>query len=172
MFLTPEQWLLVQPLLPSRSASRGRPARDLRPILEGILHKLATRTSWTIIPNHYASWQTCYQHYLLWKEDGTLREVIVALLEDLSRRGQFDLQQVFLQGHVTMEKHGRRIRLYYSAALPWSWQLRTALLYYQLGAARLELKQGLVSHPDPLVEVFAVDPPFSARGDCFPPFEP
>jgi transposase len=172
MTLTPEQWSRVQPLLPPPPSpgQRGHPALDQRLILEGILLKLATRISWRRVPFSCAPWQTCYQHYLLWKENGILRRVIKALLKDVEERGRFYLRRPALQGHVTMEQHGRRLRVYVSTAIAPTWQLSTAILYYQYAAALVELKRGITATPDPLVEILGFGRPLDSSGFSFTPY--
>ena len=83
--LTDDQWAAVEPLLPPlprRSDDRGRPWRDSRQVLDGILWVLSRDARWnTLPPGRYPPFQTCHRRYLRWRADGTLAVVADALRE-------------------------------------------------------------------------------------------
>jgi transposase len=54
--LTETAWMRIEPLLPQVD-DRGRRWRDHRQVVNGILH---------------GPWQTCYERYKRWDEDGTV----------------------------------------------------------------------------------------------------
>jgi transposase len=60
----------VQPLLPANSR-RGRPWRDHRQVLGGIVWKLHTGRPWRDVPVRFGPWQTCYSRLHRWQRDGT-----------------------------------------------------------------------------------------------------
>ncbi|MGW2221354.1 transposase [Nonomuraea sp. NPDC001684] len=59
-------------LLPS-AAGPGRPWREHRQVVNGILWRLETGSTWREIPKCYDPWQTCYER---WTEDGTWARVL------------------------------------------------------------------------------------------------
>jgi len=69
--LTDAQWERLEPLLPPQKPATGRPAKDHRTVVEGILWQLATRTPWRDLPERYGPWQTCYDRFSRWRRDGT-----------------------------------------------------------------------------------------------------
>jgi transposase len=169
MKLTDEQWLLVQPLLPPASPRtavppRGSgsplvgqsrpPASTQRNVLDGILWKLSARSAWRQIPPRFGAWQTCYFHYCHWKKAGVLRKIINALLGDVRERGQFDPEQAARSGLVKFEKIGCRVMVYLPADVAGSWQVSTALLFFNRIAYNIEKHAGLARLTDPLVEIF------------------
>ena len=168
MKLSDEQWLLVQPLLPPASlrtalhprasgsplVGQGRPAPAQRLVLDGILWKLAARSPWRQIPPRFGAWQTCYFHYRLWKKAGVLRKIINALLRDVRERGQFDLGLAAKNGFVKFEKRGRRVVVYLPANVAGSWQVSTALLFFNRVDHNIEKHAGLARLTDPLAEIF------------------
>ena len=83
--LTDDQWDAVKPLLPPlprRADDRGRPWRDCRQVLDGILWVLSRDVPWNTLPaGRYPPYQTCHRRYLRWKADGTLAVVADALRE-------------------------------------------------------------------------------------------
>jgi transposase len=90
--LTDEAFARVQPLLPNDSR-RGKPWRDHREVLGGILWKLHTGRPWRDVPGRFGPWQTCYGRLRRWQRDGTWPRVWAVLAAELAdspddRRGQ------------------------------------------------------------------------------------
>ena len=78
MDLTNEQWKIVEPLVPTprrRADGRGRPWRDPRDVLNGILWVLRTGAPWKDLPERYPPYATCFRRFKMWSEDGVLKEV-------------------------------------------------------------------------------------------------
>lgn len=82
--LTDEQWKLICDLFPAPKRT-GRPLRDRRSIMDGILWILRTGSPWRDLPNDFGPWATVWDLFDTWNGDGTL----VAILDRL--RGQVDL---------------------------------------------------------------------------------
>ncbi len=90
MDLTDEQWAVVQPLIgkpPRREDGRGRPWRDSREVLNGVLWILRTGAPWKDLPDRYPPYQTCHRRLQAWVRNGTIRRVLEALAKDLKDRG-------------------------------------------------------------------------------------
>jgi len=83
--LTDDQWAVLAPLLPKprrRPDGRGRPWRDRRDVLNGILWILKTGAPWPDLPRRYPPYQTCHRRYQAWIRAGVLDRVLYALAED------------------------------------------------------------------------------------------
>ncbi|MGC2967797.1 transposase [Paraburkholderia aspalathi] len=74
--LTDDEWTRVRHLFPERASTRGRPPKDVRPILDAILWVCRTGEKWHRLPPGFASQQTCYLKYMAWKNNGTLQAVL------------------------------------------------------------------------------------------------
>jgi transposase len=86
--LTNIQWQRIRPLIPGsemeRTGSRGgRPWRDPRAVLDGILWVLRTGARWGDLPRRYPPPQTCHRRFQKWVREGVLDEVLTALGEEL-----------------------------------------------------------------------------------------
>ncbi len=84
MDLTDEQWEILEPLIPApprRTDGRGRPWRDPRDVLDGILWVLRTGAPWRDLPERYPPYQTCHRRFQRWNEEGVLEEVLRALAD-------------------------------------------------------------------------------------------
>ncbi len=78
MDLTESQWVVVEKLIPEprlRHDGRGRPWRDPREVLNGILWVLRTGAPWKDLPERYPPYQTCHRRFQGWCRDGTLKRV-------------------------------------------------------------------------------------------------
>ena len=81
--LTKEQWERVKPLLPpEETGKRGRPRKDNRIMLNGMLWIARSGAQWRELPEAYGPWQSVYARFAKWREDGTLKKVFRALSED------------------------------------------------------------------------------------------
>jgi transposase len=103
--LNDEQWSKIGPLLP-KLKSRGRPFRDNRATLEGILWVLKTGARWRDLPEQYPSPATCWRRLQRWEEDGTWERVWRAFLAELDRRGWLDWEETFADATFASAKKG------------------------------------------------------------------
>ncbi|MFG2233553.1 IS5 family transposase [Streptomyces sp. NPDC048723] len=68
--LTEAAWEWIEPLLPQVDG-RGRPWRDHRQVVNGVLWRLRTGAPWRDLPERYGPWQTVYERFARWEADGT-----------------------------------------------------------------------------------------------------
>ena len=133
MDLTDAQWTILAPLFPKprvRRDRQGRPWRDPRDVLNGILWILRTGAPWKDLPDRYPSYQTCHRRFQRWVREGTLRRVLKALAADLHARGGLDLSETFIDGSFASAKKKGAASVRPSAARgPRSWPLQTALVF-------------------------------------------
>ncbi len=78
--LTDEGWELLKPLLPSQKPPLGRPRRDHRTILAGMLWVLGSGASWRDLPEkEFGPWQTVYGRYRKWRREGLWQSIMELL---------------------------------------------------------------------------------------------
>ena len=107
--LTDQQWDMIGrflPELPRRHDGRGRPWRENRPVLNGILWILRTGAPWADLPARYPSHQTCHRRFQRWVRDGVLRTVLEILAQALHDEGFLDLLETFIDGSFAPAKRG------------------------------------------------------------------
>lgn len=73
--LTDEQWKLIADLFPPPNRM-GRPRRNARDIVDGILWILNTGAPWRDVPSIFGSKSTVWGHFDQWNDDGTLQAVL------------------------------------------------------------------------------------------------
>lgn len=86
------QWAIVEPHLPKNSRKGGRPWKDHRTVINGILWKLNTGAQWRDVPEHYGSWQTLYDRYTYWRATGLWDNLMRTLLGELRKRDMLDTE--------------------------------------------------------------------------------
>ena len=133
MDLTNTQWSRIEPLVtsptPKRDA-RGRPARNPREVLNGILWILRTGAPWKDVPQRYPPYQTCHRRFQQWVRQGVFKRIVHQLAEDLYERGGIDIREAFIDGSFAPAKKGVLLSARHDAAkAPRSWQLQTLLVF-------------------------------------------
>ena len=132
MDLTDAQWAILKPRLQSRRRPqrRGRPWRDARQVLNGVLWILRTGAPWHDLPDRYPPYQTCHRRFQQWQRDGTLTRLLHRLAEDLRERGKLDLSETFIDASFSSAKKGALLsaRLGAENAVK-SWRSQTAMVF-------------------------------------------
>jgi transposase len=96
--LSDAQWARLRPLLPPLPQGRGRPRRDDRTIIEGILWRLATGVPWRDLPARFGPWRTVYSRFRRWQQAGIWDRILAALQTEADAKGELDWRRHFLDG--------------------------------------------------------------------------
>ena len=131
-FITPRQWRVLEPLLPPPDPirRRGRPPVDPRELLDAVFWKLAHKARWQDLPDYYPPMLSCRRYYRRLFLSGRFTTLLSALYQDLKARGEATLTRI-VQQQVFFTVTDKMLTL--PAAFDEIWQLRTALLFLQLG---------------------------------------
>jgi transposase len=95
--LTDAQWTRLAPLLPQR-ARTGRPAKEHRTLLNGMLWVLRSGAPWRDLPTDYGAWATVYSRFRRWREAGVWERVLRALQAEAAHDGTLDDTLAFIDG--------------------------------------------------------------------------
>jgi transposase len=100
--LSDEQWARIEPLLPhpTHHGKAGRPFKDHRLIINGILWILHTGAPWRDLPERYGPWKTVCDRLYRWRQDGTLVRIVTSLLDQLDDAGRIDHDLWCIDGSV------------------------------------------------------------------------
>src|SRR5688572_30030298 len=127
MDLTEKQWKILEPLIPkSKPHKVGRPPRDIRSVLNGILWTCRTGAPWHDMPDRYPSYQTCHRYFQSWVNSGLWNKILWRIALDLKDRGKIDLTECFIDGTFAAAKKGALVlEKLRKAKGPRSWQSQT-----------------------------------------------
>jgi transposase len=89
--LSDEDWAQVEPLLPVAGPQGGRPFRDHRQVVEGIIYRYRTGIPWRDLPaEQFGPWQTVWKRHHRFALDGTWDKVLTALQAAADADGRID----------------------------------------------------------------------------------
>lgn len=91
--LTDEQWEKLEPYF-KKENKRGRPYKDLRATVNGIIWILRSGAAWEDIPTRYGNWNTIYKCFAKWAEAGIFEKVF----KELSK--ECDLQDISIDSTI------------------------------------------------------------------------
>ncbi len=98
--LTDAQWERLRPLLPPQKPRTGRPAKDHRTVLNGILWILRTGSPWRSLPERYGSWKTVSSRFYRWQQAGVWDQVLAASQRRADAEGRLDWTLHFVDSTV------------------------------------------------------------------------
>jgi transposase len=160
MELTNDQWDAIRKYIPDAEKQRttgkgGRPWRDPRDVLNGVLWGLRTGAPWADLPRRYPPYQTCHRRFQRWVTEGVLPELLAALRRDLEQRGGIEDVEGFIDGtYVPAKKGGRASGAAGPVTRQRSWLLQTAMVFRSLSILSQETDSTVCS-PSELSMLFS-----------------
>ena len=88
--LTDEQWERLRPLLPPQKRQRGRPSKEPRRIIKGLLWLNRTGAPWRDLPAEYGPWQTVATRFYRWRRAGIWDCILAELQQQADSAGKRD----------------------------------------------------------------------------------
>ena len=80
--LSEDQWNRIKEILPpERKPQGGRPAKDNRLMLNGIIYWLNTGIPWRDLPERFGSWKSVYTRFRTWTLQGVWERLLTTLIE-------------------------------------------------------------------------------------------
>ena len=143
MEVADDQWAIVKPYIPEPEKERtsekgGRPWRDPRDVLNGILWILRTGAQWSEMPRKYPPYSTCHRRFTKWNKEGVINHILRALAEHLRDVGKVDLTEAYIDGtHVGAKRGVLMLAAHDVARRPRSWQWRTATVFLSPSGLRV-----------------------------------
>jgi transposase len=120
--LTNTQWERLAPLLPPEKPAVGKPNKDHRGVVNGILWKLRTGAPWRDLPERYGPWSTVYSRFRRWRLAGVWDRLFAAVQQQADAAGGLDWALHFVDGtvirahqHAAGAKGGARTRRHAAA---------------------------------------------------------
>jgi len=98
--LTDEQWQAIAGFLPPERGRAGRPAKDHRLMINGMLWVLRTGAPWRDLPERYGPWQSVYTRFRRWTQCGLWQKILEQVQAEADEAGQVDWEVHYLDGTV------------------------------------------------------------------------
>ena len=102
--LTDPQWQRLEPLLPPQKPPTGRPGRDHRKVLNGILRVQRTGAPWRDLPERYGKHATVSSRLYRWREAGLGDRIFEAVQAEADHEGRLDWEVHYVDA-TTIRAH-------------------------------------------------------------------
>lgn len=84
--ITNEEWERIEEMFPAeRTGKKGRPAKNNRNMLNGMLWIARSGAQWRELPERYGPWQTVYSRFRKWQEIGIWENIFHMLSSDADK---------------------------------------------------------------------------------------
>ena len=107
--LTDAQWARISPLMPSSDGKQGKPFRDHRQVVEGIIYRYRTGVAWRDVPSEFGPWQTVWKRHRRLAGDGTWDRVLAALVSQADAAGLVNWQVSVDSTIARAHQHGTNL---------------------------------------------------------------
>ena len=98
--LSNEQWERLKTLLPPQKPRTGKPNKDHRNIINGILWILRTGAPWRDMPERYGPWESIATRFYRWQKNGIWNQILEALQMIADNQGNLDWEIHYVDGTV------------------------------------------------------------------------
>ena len=98
--LTDHQWQQLEPFLPAQKPRIGRPGKDHRTIINGVLWVLRTGAPWRDLPERYGPWRTVASRFYRWRKKGLWDRLLAELQQKADAVGQLEWDVHYVDGTV------------------------------------------------------------------------
>ena len=107
-FITDQQWIRLEPLLPKPkpSAKGGPKPRDNRQVFDGIIWVLRSGARWNDLPDQYPPASTCWSRLQPWEEQRVWLKIWPKFLSKLNQQVQLDWPETLAGGRLARAEKG------------------------------------------------------------------
>ncbi len=95
--LTDEEWNRISDLMPA-GGGRGKPWKDHRLMISGMLWILCTGAPWRDLPAHFGPWKTVYERFRRWSAEGLWDRILERLKRKPRQGSPIDWTLVCIDG--------------------------------------------------------------------------
>ena len=107
-------WNILEPLLPGRKGSLGRPSQDNRRFINAVFWIIRTGAPWRdpvsstgqALPLDYGDWKNTHRRYSRWRDNGVWERLLEALIDEP------DFEWLMIDAsYVKVHAHGVPVRM-------------------------------------------------------------
>ena len=103
--------------MPAQKPKTGRPGKDHRTVINGILWILRTGSPWRDLSERFGPWVTVASRFYRWRRQGLWDRLLAEMQREADATGQVDWEVQYVDGtsvrahqHATGAKEGRATR--------------------------------------------------------------
>ena len=97
--ISDSDWERIRQYIPERTEhTMGRPEKDSRTMLNGILWILGTGAAWRDLPERYGAWQTVYKRFAKWRREGIYEKIFSELSADADKE-TLSIDGTYIKAH-------------------------------------------------------------------------
>lgn len=93
--LSDREWAVLKAALDAARSGTGRPLRDERTVVEGIVWRMRNGAKWRSLPERFGPWWRAAQLHIRWSKAGVWERAFEVLRDDGAGP---DLEEVFMDG--------------------------------------------------------------------------
>ncbi|SHE35821.1 Putative transposase of IS4/5 family [Cnuella takakiae] len=111
VWLSDGEWAAVNELLTKqkrRKDGKGRPRRDPKEVLNGIIYILFSGAPWHLLPHDYPPYQTCHRYFQMGIQAGVFRKILARLIAYHNGRSK-GKPTAYIDGSFATAKRGVRV---------------------------------------------------------------
>jgi transposase len=103
-----EVWAIAEPLIPHRprGPEGGRPRRDNRRVLAGIVYRLRTGCQWKAVPRAFGAGSTLHRRFAEWTREGFFLAFFSRVVQLYEKQHGVDLQWASLDASMVKAPKG------------------------------------------------------------------
>jgi len=118
--LTAEEWTRIKDILPpENTGKKGRPRKDNRIMLNGMLWIARTGCQWRELPEYYGKWQGVYTRTRKWRDDGILKKGFRAISSDADKEN-LSIESTSIKVHESANGGVKRAK---QGDRPFTWRI-------------------------------------------------
>ncbi len=80
--LRDDQWERLETLIKEIKGKEGRPSRDDRMFIEGVLYRYRSGCAWRDVPERYGDWKNLHRRFSRWAKRGVWQKIFDQLSSD------------------------------------------------------------------------------------------
>ena len=97
--LSDESWSRICELMPE-GGKPGKPWKDHRTVVDGILWIAATGSPWRDLPEEFGTWKTVYERFRRWCREGFWDQILEHLQVERNENGDINWDLLCIDGSV------------------------------------------------------------------------
>jgi transposase len=80
--ISDHSWSIIEPYLPGKKGSWGRPAHNNRLFINAVMWILRTGSPWRDLPAEYGDWKNTHRRFCRWRDGGVWEKLLQIVIDE------------------------------------------------------------------------------------------